>query len=114
MATYKVYHNPRCTKSRQALQYLDEKGATYETIEYLKEIPTKSEMKAVLKKLGISAESLLRKNEADYKENFKGKDLSEDEWIDAMLQYPKLIERPIVIKGDKAVVARPTEEIDSL
>ena len=114
MAKYTVYHNPRCSKSRLALQYLDEKGASYETIEYLKDLPSKGELKAVLKKLGISAESLIRKNEADYKDNFKGKEMSEDQWINAMLKYPKLIERPIVIKGDKAVVARPAEEIDSL
>jgi arsenate reductase len=111
---YTVYHNPRCTKSRNALAYLDEKGAQYEVIEYLKELPTKAEMKDVLSKLNMSAEELLRKNEAVFKENFKGKELSEDEWIDAMISNPKLIERPIVILGEKAVVARPTENIDQL
>lgn len=114
MAEYTVYHNPRCSKSRMALAYLEEKGAEYEVVEYLKEIPTKSELTAVLKKLKIPAEQLLRKNEADFKENFKGKQLSEVEWIEAMLKFPKLIERPIVIRKEKAVVARPTEEIKKL
>ena len=111
---YTVYHNPRCTKSRNALAYLDEKGAEYEVIEYLKELPTKAEMKGVLSKLNMTAEELLRKNEAVFKENYKGKELSEDEWIEAMIANPKLIERPIVILGEKAVVARPTENIDQL
>lgn len=114
MAEITVYHNPRCSKSRMAVNYLEEKGIDFDTIEYLKDLPSKAELKAVLKKLGIPAEKLLRKNEADFKEHFKGKELSEDEWIEAMIQYPKLIERPIVIKGNKAVVARPTEEIDTL
>lgn len=114
MATYTVYHNPRCSKSRLALKYLEEKGESFQTVEYLKNLPSKEEMKEVLNKLNIPAESLLRKNEADFKENYKGKDLTDDEWIDAMLKFPKMIERPIVIKGNKAVVARPTEEIDNL
>jgi arsenate reductase (glutaredoxin) len=114
MAEYIVYHNPRCSKSRMALNYLEEKGAEFDVVEYLKEIPQKSELIDVLKKLNIPAEKLLRKNEAIFKENFKGKQLSEEEWIDAMLKFPKLIERPIVIKGNKAVIARPTEGIDTL
>jgi len=114
MPDYKVYHNPRCSKSRLALEHLDSKNSKYETIEYLKEVPSAKEMKEVLSKLGINAEDLIRKNEADYKDNFKGKSLSENEWIAAMIKYPKLIERPIVILGDKAVVARPTERIDEL
>lgn len=111
---YTVYHNPRCTKSRNALQYLDEKGEKYEVVEYLKEIPSKKELKDILKKLGIQAEDLLRKNEAVFKEQYKGMSLTEDEWITAMIENPKLIERPIVILGNKAVVARPTEKIDEL
>ena len=109
-----VYHNPRCSKSRMAIQYLNDQGKAYEVVEYLKESPSHDELKAVLKKLNIPAEELLRKGEADYKEHFKGKNLTEDEWIDAMIRYPKLIERPIVIKSDKAVIARPTERIEEL
>ncbi|GAB5416472.1 MAG: arsenate reductase (glutaredoxin) [Crocinitomicaceae bacterium] len=114
MADYTVYHNPRCSKSRLALQYLEEKGKTYSIVEYLKETPTAEELEHVLGKLGMSPEELLRKNEADFKENFKGKQLTRKEWIEAMRSYPKLIERPIVIKGNNAVVARPTERIDAL
>ena len=107
----KIYHNPRCSKSRQTLAIIQEKGADVEIIEYLKNAPTKSELKDVLKTLGISAEELLRKNEADYKEHFNGKDLNDDQWIDAMIKYPKLIERPIVIDGNKAVIGRPPERV---
>lgn len=113
-STYTVYHNPRCSKSRNALTFLEEKNETYEVVEYLKQTPTKEDLKSILKMLDMPAFDLIRKNEADYKDNFKGKDLSEDEWIEAMIQYPKLIERPIVIKNGKAVVARPTENIDKL
>lgn len=114
MGKYKVYHNPRCSKSRMALEFLDNQSKEYEIVEYLKEIPTESELKDIIGKLGIKAESLIRKGEPDFKEHFKGKSLSEDEWVEAMVKYPKLIERPIVIKGDKAIVARPTEVINEL
>lgn len=106
-----IYHNPRCSKSRQTLQLLKENGVTPEVVLYLENIPTKSELKTVLKKLNISAEELIRKGEKDYKENFKGKEMSEDQWIDAMIKFPKLIERPIVVKGDKAVIGRPPENV---
>lgn len=110
----KVYHNPKCSKSRCALDYLNEKGVQFEVIEYMKSPITNGELRAILDKLGISAEDLLRKNEAEYKDNFKGKTLSNEEWIDAMIKFPKLIERPIVVHQDKAVVARPTEKIDEI
>ena len=111
---YTVYHNSRCSKSRCALQYIEDQGHSYEVVEYLKEIPKEKELKDILKKLGMKAEDLIRKGEADYKENYKGKTLSETEWINAMIRYPKLIERPIIILGDKAVVGRPTEKIEEL
>lgn len=107
----KIYHNPRCSKSRQTLQIIEEKGIEVEIIKYLEDVPSEAELKAVLKALGIPAEKLLRKGEADFKENFKGKDLSEDEWIKAMIQYPKMIERPIVVKDNKAVLGRPPENV---
>lgn len=107
----KIYHNPRCSKSRQTLQLIQDNGAEVEIIEYLKDIPTKNELKDVLSKLGLNAEDILRKGETDYKENYKGKNLSNDEWIDAMIQYPKLIERPIVVKDNKAVLGRPPENV---
>lgn len=114
MADYTVYHNPRCSKSRLALQYLDAQGKSYDVVEYLKEIPTAEELDQILVKLGMNPQELLRKNETDFKEHFKGKELSRMQWIEAMLAYPKLIERPIVIKGNKAIVARPTEKIVEL
>lgn len=107
----KIYHNPRCSKSRQTLSLLEEKGKSPEIIEYLKDTPSKDELKAIIKKLKIQPEALIRKGEADYKENFKGKSLSDDAWIDAMIKYPKLIERPIVVNGDKAAIGRPPEKV---
>lgn len=107
----KIYHNPRCSKSRQTLQILQDKNVEVEIVEYLKDLPTKDELSNIIKTLGISPLQLIRKGEADYKENFKGKDLSDSEWIDAMIQYPKLIERPIVVKDNKAVLGRPPENV---
>lgn len=107
----KFYHNPRCGKSREALKLLQERGVEPEIVEYLKNIPTHAEIEDVLKKLNMKAEDLLRKNEKVYKEMYKGKDLSDSKWIEAMIAEPKLIERPIFIKGDKAVVGRPPEKV---
>lgn len=114
MPDIKIYHNPRCSKSRNSYNLLEEKELDFETIEYLKTPVTKEELKDILTKLGIAAEDLIRKGEKDYKDNFKGKTLSEDEWIDAMLTYPKLIERPIVVKDNKAVIGRPIENVIDL
>lgn len=109
-----IYHNPRCTKSRQGLQALENSGEKFEVIKYLEDIPSKEELKKVLEKLKISAESLVRKNEAIWKEKYRGQSLSDDEILEAMITNPKLIERPIVIKGNKAVIGRPTERIIDL
>lgn len=106
-----IYHNPRCSKSRQTLALIEEKGAKVEVKEYLKEAPSHAELKEVINKLGIKPYDLLRRGEADFKENFKGKDLSDDEWIQAMLDFPKMIERPIVVKDQKAVLGRPPENV---
>lgn len=110
----KIYHNNKCSKSRDCYTLLQEKGIPFETVEYLKNPLTKSEVVQLLKLLNIPAEALIRKGEKDYIENFKGKNLSEDEWIDAMVKFPKLIERPIVIKGNKAVIGRPIERVIEL
>lgn len=107
----KIYHNPRCRKSRETLAIIKEQGIEPDIILYLEDNPTKEELKKVLKKLDISAEKLIRKSESVYKEHFKGKNLSESKWIDAMISYPKLIERPIVIKGSKAIIGRPPERV---
>ncbi|WP_282056071.1 arsenate reductase (glutaredoxin) [Maribacter luteus] len=106
-----IYHNPRCSKSRQGLKALEDSGVQFKTIKYLEDIPSKEELKKVLDYLNISAEKLVRKNETIWKEKFRGKDLTDDEIITAMVDYPKLIERPIVIKGQKAVIGRPVENI---
>lgn len=107
----KIYHNPRCRKSRETLAIIQEKGADPEIIEYLVNTPTKAELKSIIHKLGIKPYDLLRRGEDDFKSNFKGKDLSDDQWIDAMVAYPKLIERPIVVSGDRAVIGRPPEKV---
>lgn len=106
-----VYHNSRCSKSRCAIDFLKEKGVEFSVVEYLKDIPSKKELTEIIKKLGIKPEELIRKGEDEYKEHFKGKSLSDEEWIEAMVKFPKLIERPIVIQNEKAVIARPTERI---
>lgn len=110
----KIYHNPRCRKSRETLQIIEDAGANVEIVKYLEDVPTTAELKDLISKLGIPAEKLLRKGEAIFKENYKGKSLSEDEWIEAMIQNPKLIERPIVVKGDKAVLGRPPQNVEEL
>lgn len=110
----KIYHNSRCSKSRQGLQLLKEAGASPEIIDYIKNPLTAGEIKEILAKLNIPAIDLVRKNEAIWKEKFKGKELNEDQIIKAMSDYPKLIERPIVVKDNKAVIGRPSEKIKSL
>lgn len=107
----KIYHNNRCSKSRCTLDILTEKAVDYEVVKYLEDVPTKEEIKDLLQKLGMKAEALVRKGEAIYKEQYKGKTLTEEEWIEAMHQHPILIERPIVVKGEKAVIGRPPENV---
>ncbi|MBD1261752.1 arsenate reductase (glutaredoxin) [Maribacter polysiphoniae] len=107
----KIYHNPRCSKSRLGLSALEASGEPFKIVKYLEDIPTKKELKELLGYLNLPAGELVRKNEAIWKEQYRGKDLTEDEIITAMVQHPKLIERPIVVKGDKAVIGRPTENI---
>ena len=109
-----IYHNPRCTKSRQGLEVLQQSGSEFEIVKYLENVPTKEELAKILGYLNIGAEQLIRKNEAVWKENYKGRALTEDELLEAMVKHPKLIERPIVIKDGKAVIGRPTEKITEL
>lgn len=106
----KIYHNPRCSKSRQTLALIEGAGAEVETVLYLQEPPSEVEIKDLLGKLGFgSARELMRKGEAIYKElNLKNED-DEAALIAAMAAYPKLIERPIVVKGQKAILGRPPE-----
>tara|TARA_B110000046_G_scaffold168298_1_gene186604 strand:+ start:884 stop:1225 length:342 start_codon:yes stop_codon:yes gene_type:complete len=108
----KILHNNRCSKSRCVLDILENKGVDFEIVQYVENPLSASEIKDLLKKLDMPSEAIIRKGEADYKANFKGKTMSENDWIDAMVKFPKLIERPIIIKGDKAVVGRPPENIE--
>lgn len=105
----KIYHNPRCRKSRETLALIKGAGKEVEIVEYLKNIPNRDEILDLLSKLGLKPEQLLRKGEAAYKENVRGENLSEDQIIDLMIEFPKLIERPIVVNGLKAVIGRPPE-----
>ncbi len=109
-----ILHNPRCSKSRAGVAYLEEKGVEFEILKYLDDPLTPDELETVIDKLGISALDLVRKNEEVYKDEFADKELTDEEWILAMLEYPRLIERPIVINGDKAVIARPAEVIETI
>ncbi len=102
-----IFHNPQCSKSRESLEILQNSSSEFEVVEYLKQTPKKSELKKIIKLLGIKPQDLIRKSEEIYKSDFKGKDLTESEWIEAMVKFPKLIERPIVIKGNKAIIGRP-------
>ncbi len=114
MATIRIYHNPRCGKSRQTLQLIQEAGIEPEIIEYLKTPLHKAELSDLVSKLGIPAENLIRKGESIFKEAHKGKTLTDAEWIDAMVKHPILMERPIVVKGSKAVIGRPPENVNEL
>lgn len=107
----KIYHNNRCSKSRLGLEVLEKSGKPFEIIKYLEDVLTEKELKDIIKLLGIKPIDLIRKNESIWKENFKGRDLSDSDIVKAMIENPKLIERPIVINGNKAVIGRPAELI---
>jgi arsenate reductase len=110
----KIYHNPRCSKSRFALDWLQKKVIDIEVVDYIKTPLSLNEIKSILTQLKMNAYDLLRKNEMEYKENIQGKNLKEDDIIELMSKYPKLIERPIVVWDGKAVVARPLERLTEL
>lgn len=110
----KIYHNPRCSKSRQGLKILENSKQKFVTILYLENILKESELKKIIDLLKISPIELVRKNEKIWKENYKGKELSDREIIKAMIKNPKLIERPIVINNNKATIGRPPENILSI
>ena len=114
MAKIKIYHNPRCSKSRIGVSILENAKVEFEVVKYLDTNPSKEELQDIIKKLAISPIELVRKGEKIWKDNYKGKELSDADIINAMVENPKLIERPIVIKGDKAVIGRPSENIENL
>ena len=107
----KIYHNPRCRKSRQTLEIIKKNKKEFEIVEYLKDSLSISELELIIEKLGITAVELVRKNELIWKENYKGKNLSDKEIVRAMIENPKIIERPIVVNGEKAVLGRPPENV---
>ncbi len=107
----KIYHNPRCSKSREGLAVLENSKKEFEIVKYLDAVPSKDELTEIIRLLGISPMQLVRKNEKIWKENFKGKELSDAEIIITMIENPKLIERPIIINNKKAVIGRPSENI---
>lgn len=110
----KIYHNNRCSKSRCGLEILENSGKDFEIENYLIDSPSSDEIRGLLKLLNIKPIALIRNGEAVWKENYKGLELTDDEIINAMAKHPKLIERPIVINGDKAVIGRPPELIKTI
>ncbi len=108
----KIYHNPRCSKSRQTLALLEDRGVELEIIDYLKTPPSADELKSIIKKLGLSARDITRKGEDAYKQhNLGDKTKSDDDIIAAMVASPKLMERPIVVAGEKAAIGRPPQSV---
>ena len=106
-----IYHNPRCSKSRAALALLEEHGVHPKIVLYLETPPGVREIAGLLQKLGLTASQMLRRGEDDYKVSGLGKDSSDEEILAAMGRYPQLIERPIVVSGDRAVLGRPPENV---
>lgn len=109
-----IYHNNKCRKSRAGLEYLRSKGVEFEIREYIRDGISAQELKGVISKLGIKPFDLVRTQEEYYKENYRDESLSDDEWIEVMAGYPRLIRRPIVVTESKAVLADPPEKMDAL
>ena len=115
MSDFIIYHNPRCSKSRQTLEILNHQDVDTEIILYLENPPSVEEVTSILQKLGLSSRDIIRKGEEEYKLlNIKDQSLTENELISFMSENPKLIERPIVVKDDKAIIGRPPENVLSL
>ena len=114
MASLTIYHNPKCSKSRETLALLRAHRVQPRIIEYLKTPPTAAELRSIVSKLGIRPEQLVRKGEPVYKSNYAGRSLSDAEWIEAMVKNPILIERPIVVAGRKAAIGRPPDSVLAL
>ena len=115
MKEFIIYHNPRCSKSRQTLQLLREEGIEPTIVEYLKTPLAKEQLRNISQLLGLRPKDFIRKIEIDFKDNDLSKSLEDDEKIiEAMLSFPKIIERPIVVSGGKAVIGRPPENVQKL
>jgi arsenate reductase len=106
-----IYHNARCSKSRSACEIVAGKGFEARIVEYLKTPPSREELRVLLKKLGMKPSGLIRRGEEIFKENYAGKTLDEEQWLDALIAHPILIERPIIVRGDHAVIGRPPEKV---
>ena len=110
----KIYHNPRCSKSRQTLNIIREAGQEPEIVEYLKTPPTEEELTEIFEKLNLPIDYLIRKGEEVFKTNYKGKTMSDEEWIKALVAHPKMLERPIVVQDGRAILGRPPENVNQL
>lgn len=111
---YQIYHNPRCKISRAVLDELLRNDPNAEIIEYLKSIPSAEDLKKLLNKLHLKPAEIIRRSESVFKEKFKGKNFSDDEWIKIIREYPILIERPIVARRNKAIICRPPERLNEI
>lgn len=111
---FTIYHNPRCRKSRAGLEYLQSKTKDFTVVEYLKNPLTKEILNTLLMKLNKKPQDMVRTQEEYYKKELKGQQFNEDEWVKILIENPKLLKRPIVVKGNKAVWADPPQEIEQL
>ena len=109
-----IYHNPRCSKSRECLQLLELENIPFSTVKYLSEPLSEEEITSIIKKLNIRPIELIRQKEDVWKDKYKGKELTDQQVIEALSTHPELIERPIVINGDKGVIARPAEKVKEI
>lgn len=114
MTEITIYHNGECSKCKGALELLQEKGVAHDVRWYMAEPLTRNELSDLLHKLQMPPSSLVRKNEALYKTQYEGKEISDDEWTDILIEHPQLMQRPIVVKGEIAIVARPAEKVLAL
>ena len=110
----RIYHNPRCRKSREALKLLQDHGEKIEIVEYLKNPPSMAELSALVLKMKMKPEELVRKNEALFRNKYRGKSFSDKEWIKIMVNNPLLIERPIIVRNKRVILARPPEKVNDL
>ena len=110
----KLYHNPRCSKSREGLAILKDRNLNFEIVEYLKVPLNRKELSDIIKKLNIAPIDLVRKNESIWKEKYKGQNLDNEQVLNAMVEHPKLIERPILVNENLAVIGRPPEQLISI
>jgi len=111
---FQIYHNPRCRISRQVLEKLQNTGDDIEVIEYLKNVPSIQELKVLLMKLNLKPQQIIRTEEKLFKLNFKGKKFTEEEWLQILHENPLLIERPIVVRKNKAIICRPSEKVEEI